>query len=179
MRAGFRGYPDVLALADQWEMDLAHPQGGPGAARTLTHQFHKLETRADKRTDLLLESIAQRAAALEKQGSLDAADRAYRDALADQGRELVAFQAIALGYLDFAAKHNRQHEALHFIGSKFEELQHEPHGDYFAMNAWSDLAMVLAEQLDKDHQTVKAKRFRHDAEHLRKAARNLIETGLE
>ncbi len=179
MRVSFHGYPDVLALADQWELDFTHPHGGPGTAKTLAHQFHKLESRAGNRTDLLLESIAQRAAALEKQGSLDAADRAYRDALADQGRELVAFQAIALGYLDFAAKHKRQHEALHFVGSKFEELQHEPHGDYFAMNAWSDLATVLADQLDKDHQVVKAKRFRHDAEHLRKAARNLIETGLE
>jgi hypothetical protein len=179
MRAAFHGYPDVLALADQWEMDLAQPRGGPDAAKTLARQFRNLQTRVDNRTDLLVQSLTQRVAALEKQGSLDAADRAYRDALANQGRELVAFEAIVLGYLDFAARHNRQHEALHFVGTKFEELQREPHHDYLAMNAWSDLASFLADQFDKDHQAVKAKRLRRDAEHLRKAARNFLETGLE
>ena len=179
MRTAFRDYPDVLAVANQWELDFTQPAGGPGAARTLARQFQKLESRANNRTDLLLESVAQRVAALEKQGSFDAADRVYRDALADKGRELVAFETLTLGYLQFAAKHNRQHEALHFVGSKFEELQREPHGDYLAMNAWSDLAAFLAEQFDKDHQAVKAKRLRRDAEHLRKAARNLLETGLE
>ena len=177
MRAAFRSHPDVLALADQWE--TASAQGGAETAQTMRRQYRKLESRGDDRTDLLLENIASRAAVLEKQGNLDAAERVYRDAVVAQGRELVAFRGIALGYLGFAAKHSRQHEALRFVCSKFEELQREPHGDYFAMNAWTDVARLIADQLEKDNQASKAKHLRRDADRLAKGARNLIETGLE
>ncbi|MFZ2642660.1 MAG: hypothetical protein WA117_16810 [Verrucomicrobiia bacterium] len=177
MRGAFRNYPDVLTLADQWE--TASAPAGTETARTLRRQYRKLESRADDRTDLLMESIAQRAAALEKQGNLDDAERVYRDAITTQGRELVAFRGIASGYLKFAGRHNRHHEALRHTCSKFEELQREPHGDYFAMNAWTDVARLLADQLDKDNQSAKAKRLRRAADRLAKSARNLIETGLE
>ena len=177
MRGAFRNYADVLALADQWETAAA--PGGAEAAKVLRRQQHKLESRADDRADLLLESIAQRAAALEKQGNLDAAERVYRDAVVAQGRELAAFRGIASSYLEFAARHSRQHEALRYVCSKFEELQREPHGDYFAMNAWTGVARLLADQLEKDNQASKAKRLRRDADRLAKSARNLIETGLE
>ncbi|MCX6906933.1 MAG: hypothetical protein NTY01_02695 [Verrucomicrobia bacterium] len=177
MRGAFRNYADVLALADQWE--TASAPGGAEMAKTLRRQQHKLESRADDRADLLLASIAQRAAALEKQGNLDAAERVYRDAVVAQGRELAAFRGIASGYLEFAARHSRQHEALRYVCSKFEELQREPHGDYFAMNAWTGVARLLADELEKDNQASKAKRLRRDADRLAKGARNLIETGLE
>lgn len=177
MRSAFRNYPDVLTLADRWE--TASAPAGTETARTLRRQYRKLESRADDRTDLLMESIAQRAAALEKQGNLDDAERVYRDAITTQGRELVAFRGIASGYLKFAGRHNRHHEALRHVCSKFEELQREPHGDYFAMNAWTDVARLLADQLDKDNQSAKAKRLRRAADRLAKSARNLIETGLE
>lgn len=179
MRASFRTYPDVLALADQWEVGSAQTQGGAETAKTLRRQYRKLESRADDRTDLLLESIAARASLLEKQSNLDAAERVYRDAITSQGRELVAFRPLATAYLEFAGKHNRQHEGLRYICSKFEELQREPHGDYFAMNAWTDVARLIADRLDKDNQAAKAKRLRRDADRLAKSARNLIETGLE
>ncbi|MBI5820099.1 MAG: hypothetical protein HZA88_14030 [Verrucomicrobia bacterium] len=177
MRSAFRNYPDVLTLADRWE--TASAPAGTETAKTLRRQYRKLESRADDRTDLLMESIAQRAAALEKQGNLDDAERVYRDAITTQGRELVAFRGIASGYLKFAGRHNRHHEVLRHICSKFEELQREPHGDYFAMNAWTDVARLLADQLDKDNQSAKAKRLRRAADRLAKSARNLIETGLE
>ncbi|MFA5190243.1 MAG: hypothetical protein WC740_05930 [Verrucomicrobiia bacterium] len=177
MRGAFRNYPDVLTLADRWE--TASAPAGAETAKTLRRQYRKLESRTDDRTDLLMESIAQRAAALEKQGNLDDAERVYRDAITTQGRELVAFRGIASGYLKFAGRHNRHHEALRHTCSKFEELQREPHGDYFAMNAWTDVARLLADQLDKDNQSAKAKRLRRAADRLAKSARNLIETGLE
>jgi hypothetical protein len=177
MRGAFRNHPDVLALADQWEAAAAPAVAD--AARTLRRQYRRLESRGDNRTDLLLESLAARAAALEKQGNLDAAERVYRDAATTQGRELMVFQGIATGYLEMAARHGRQHDALRFICSKFEELQREPHGDYFAMNAWTGVARLLADHLDKDNQAAKAKRLRRDADRLAKSARNLIETGLE
>ena len=176
MRGAFRNYPDVLALADQWETASA---GGADTAKVLRRQQHKLESRADDRTDLLLASITQRAAALEKQGNLDSAERIYRDAIVTQGRELVAFRGIASNYLEFAGRHSRQHEALRYVCSKFEELQREPHGDYFAMNAWTGVAHLLADQLEKNNQASKAKRLRRDADRLAKSARNLLETGLE
>ena len=177
MRGAFRNHPDVLALADQWEAAAAPAVAD--AARTLRRQYRRLESRGDNRTDLLLESLAARAAALEKQGNLDATERVYRDAATTQGRELMVFQGIATGYLEMAARHGRQHDALRFICSKFEELQREPHGDYFAMNAWTGVARLLADHLDKDNQAAKAKRLRRDADRLAKSARNLIETGLE
>lgn len=177
MRGAFRNYPDVLALTDQWEAAAAAGDGE--MAKVLRRQQHKLESRADDRTDLLLQSIAQRAAAFEKQGNLDAAERVYRDAVVTQGRELVAFRVIVSGYMEFAARHNRQHDALRYVFSKFEELQREPHGDYFAMNAWTGVARLLADQLEKDNQASKAKRLRRDADRLAKSARNLLDTGLE
>ncbi|MCX6897474.1 MAG: hypothetical protein NT105_02130 [Verrucomicrobia bacterium] len=177
MRGAFRNYPDVLALTDQWEAALV--AGGADTAKVLRRQQHKLESRADDRTDLLLQSIAQRAATLEKQGNLDAAERVYRDAVITQGRELVAFRGIAFSYLEFAGRHSRQHEALRYVCSKFEELQREPHGDYFAMNAWTGVAHLLADQLEKNNQATKAKRLHRDADRLAKSARNLLETGLE
>lgn len=177
MRGAFRNYPDVLALADQWE--TASAGGGAEMAKVLRRQQHRIESRADDRDDLLLKTVAQRAAALEKQGNLDGAERVYRDALAAQGRELVAFRGLATSYMEFASRHNRQHEALRHICSKFEELQREPHGDYFAMRAWSDLAHFIADYLEKCNQASKAKRLHRDADRLARSARNLLDTGLE
>lgn len=177
MRGAFRNYPDVLALANQWE--TASAPTGSETAKTLRRQYRKLESQANDRTDLMAESIAQRAAALEKQGNLDDAERVYRDAITAHGRELVAFRGIAAGYLKFAGRHNRQHEVLRHVCAEFESLQREPHGDYFAMNAWTGVARLLADELEKDSQPAKAKRLRRAADRLAKSARNLIETGLE
>ncbi len=177
MRGAFRNYPDVLALANQWE--TASAPAGSETAKTLRRQYRKLESQANDRTDLMAESIAQRAAALEKQGNLDDAERVYRDAITAHGRELVAFRGIAAGYLKFAGRHNRHHEVLRHVCAEFESLQREPHGDYFAMNAWTGVARLLADELEKDSQPAKAKRLRRAADRLAKSARNLIETGLE
>ena len=110
---------------------------------------------------------------------IEAALRVYRDALSDKGREVVAFRELTAAYVGFAQRHNRQREALRHVCSKFAEYLREPHGDYFAMNAYANLSRLIAEVLEKDGQASKAQRLRKDAERLEQSARNLVKSGLE
>jgi hypothetical protein len=172
MRSAFREYPDALATADRWEVDRLRALGDTaGAAELLRQQQRRFQTRGETdRTDLILETLTERAKLLESRNDLAGAEKVYRDALHEQSRNLVMFGAIADRYFVFGERVNRRHEVVRSIQNDMGRIP-MPGDDPFAARAYAQVERQLAGFLERDGQANRAKALRAQADQRERQAR--------
>jgi len=158
VRSAFREYPDVLDLVAEWEVAMHRRAGNDtAAAESLRDQQRRLSSRGKtgERTDLLVETVLERAQLLADSGDLAAADNLYREALRQQNRNLPGFCALADRYFQFAEKHNRRADAVRVILDNFSRLPVT--GDPFSQLAYARAERQMAGYLERDGQAGRAR----------------------
>ncbi len=164
MRSSFRAYPDIVMLANRWEIEQFKTTGSTDqAAEALRVQQRRLKDQHKGRTDLLLDNIAERVALYETKGDLTNADKIYRTALRDDARDLAVWASLAERYYAFGERHNRRHEVVRRIHEEFRRHP-QPEKDPFALRAYARLERQVADYLEKDGQKSPAKALRAQAE---------------
>lgn len=173
-RSAFRKYPDVLQTVTRLETEQLTSSGNSTqAAETLRQQYRKLKGRPEDRTDLLAENVETRGALFEKAGDLAAAEKVYRDALAEQGQSVPAFETLARAYLAFADRHQRTADATGDIYSVYRRYHGSAKdtGDYFALQAYVNLTNFVADILEQNGDEQKAARLRKTADQFARRAK--------